>query len=153
MIDYCLKIFNEVYKSGLLVDELKHGLVALPFAFWLAKKTKNRGKGLIVMLAAYFIDLDHLVEYFQYYGFHFDLLEFFKLDFFRILGTAILPFHAWEWVLLLFVIGRKKKWKSIYWAVALGFGAHLLWDTLSNSFPAAFYFISWRAANGFVLPL
>ncbi len=152
MIDYLAQILTETWKSGLLFSEVGHGLMAIPFAYFLWKKSKSPKKVAILYLATYFIDLDHLIEYFQYYGLHFDLLEFFELDFFRALGKAILPLHGWEWVLLLFFIGRRKKWKSVYWAVALGFGAHLLWDTLSNGFPAAFYFISWRAGNGFALP-
>jgi len=100
----------------------------------------------------YFIDLDHLIEYFQVYGFGFNLPTFLRADFFRILGQAKLPFHAWEWVVVLGLITRKKKWN--YWLkiIMLGIAIHLLWDMADNDLPAYFYLIAYRVVTGFNLP-
>ena len=152
MLQAAQEIFNLTFQNGLFISELSHGLVEVPFAFLLWEKTKSWRSILIFYAVVYFIDLDHLVEYFQVYGFHFNLVEFFKLDFFHIVGQAKLPFHAWEWVIILGFLTRKKKWSYLPKIIMLGIAVHLLWDTVDNGFPFSFYFIIHRALVGFALP-
>ncbi|OGM30567.1 hypothetical protein A2630_02235 [Candidatus Woesebacteria bacterium RIFCSPHIGHO2_01_FULL_44_10] len=152
MLQTAQEILNTTLQNGLLASEIGHGAFAIPAAAFLWKKTKSWRSILAFYLVVYFIDLDHLVEYFQVYGLHFDLIEFFRLDFFRVIGQAKLPFHAWEWVIGLVYLTRKKKWNYIPKIIMLGIAAHLLWDTIDNGFPPAFYFILHRISTGFILP-
>lgn len=139
-------------QSGLFISEVGHGLVAIPSALFLWRKTKSWKSILVLYLMVYFIDLDHLVEYFQIYGLGFNPLEFFRLDFFKIAGHAILPLHGWEWVLGLAYLTRKKKWSFVPKIIMLGIATHLLWDTIDNGLPPVFYFIIHRALTGFAFP-
>lgn len=151
MISYLLQIIAKMYSSGLLLDELKHGLVALIFALWLVRKTKQVKYGLIVMLVAYLIDLDHLTDYWLYSGINFDILRSLNFDYFRIMNRAVVPLHAWEWVLILVMIAKSKKWKSLATPLSVGIFAHLLVDAWTQK-SILFYSIIYRITTGFVLP-
>jgi len=127
-------ILNEALASGLLLQEVLHGVFALPFAYLLWKKTKSKKLVLILFLTTYLVDLDHLVDYFGYFGFNFSFLEFIKADYFQKTGRSITPFHAWEWTLILAVISWKKGWKSIYTAFLFGLLPHFIFDSLTVDF-------------------
>lgn len=133
---------------GLLVDEVMHGVVAIPFAGLLWYKSKSWRQILIFYLVVYLIDLDHLLDYWFYYGLRFDWNEFISLDFFSEKATVYLVFHAWEWVVFMFFFSIRRGWKSILAAVNLGMFAHLLWD-IHNFWSVEFYSIIYRAIHEF----
>jgi len=137
--------------SGLLVDEIIHGLVAIPFSLFLYSKTKSVKLSLIVVLLVYAIDVDHLVDYWSYYGFKFSFVEFVSLKYFVLKGTAYVPFHAWEWLLILIYFVRKYGWKTYYASFALGLLAHLIWDVKTVGDPV-FYSITYRILTRFIIP-
>jgi len=142
--------FAEALNSGLTVDEVMHGLVTLPFALFILYKTQSVRLFLVAFLTTYLIDLDHLVDYFAFYGARFSLVEFLELDYFRLSGRAIVPFHAWEWVLLLSIKARQRGVNSVWAALAMGIFSHLIWDSITLG-SAAFYFIILRSLGGFSL--
>jgi hypothetical protein len=139
---------QKIISSGLLFDEVMHGVFALPFVYLIWRKTKSRKLALVTFLTAYLIDIDHLVDYFAFYGFRFNLLEFLGGVHFKYTRKAFVPFHAWEWVLLLGILAKKRGWKSYVCAVVFGLIPHLIYDSISQS-SIFFYSIILRSFNNF----
>jgi hypothetical protein len=137
--------------NELFFDEVLHGLVALPFAVYLWKKTKSAKLITILFAVTYLIDLDHLVDYFLYYGFEMKLENFFNASYFEATRLAIVPLHAWEYLLPLTYLARKKGIKSYYGPILLGAIPHLIMDTITVK-NLAFYSIIYRLALGFRFP-
>lgn len=134
--------------NRLIVDELIHGLIAVPFAFILWKKTRSYKSLIVLFFATYLIDLDHLVDYFSFYGFKFSLREFLGGDYFGITKRAFVPFHAWEWVILIGVVAKKRGWKSLFTILVLALLPHLIFDSIvQNDF--LIYSIIYRSINNF----
>lgn len=135
-------------KNSLLAHEIIHGIVALPFALLLWKKTKSKKLVAIVFISTYLIDLDHLFDYLAFYGFRFNLFEFLNGKQFELSQKVYLPFHAWEWLVVLGIISKLRGWKSKYAAIILGILPHLLFDAIIwNHF--LLYSIIYRAVNNF----
>lgn len=129
------KALEVVFSSGLVWHELLHVIIPIPLALYLYKQTKKISLVIILFLVAIFLDLDHLVDYFIFYRANiFRLSDFFKAEYF-ILGKdinwAMVPFHSWEWLVLLIFINIKKNSKSIWRAVLFGYSAHILLDFVS----------------------
>jgi len=135
---------------SLLFDQAMHGVVGLPFAVYIFYKSRSLRQSLIVLFVVIFIDVDHLVDYWKYYGLKLNIYEFLRLEYYAVMGSALIPFHGWEWSILLFYIAKLKKnpWASIYMALSIGIFAHLTWD-IHNFWSVEFYSIIWRALNGF----
>lgn len=148
MVNDLTTAFRLTLESGLFWNELVHAVIAAPFCLLLWKKTKDIKLSLIPLLLAYLMDIDHLIDYWDYYGLGFSLSKFVDLKYFEIPGRAYIPFHAWEWALLLLPFSIKKGWKSRITAINLGVLAHLIWDMLTvGSF--FFYSIIYRYLTGF----
>lgn len=144
-----LIVLQEVFSSGLLLHEVLHGLVALPFAYLLWKKTGSKKLVVLLFVVTYLVDLDHLVDYFSFYGFSFNLSDFLASKHFEITQRAYVPFHAWEWIVLLGIMAKSRGWKSYLTALVLGLLAHFIYDAITQrSF--LFYSIAYRAlVSGF----
>ncbi len=140
---------NHFVRSGLFLDELGHGLLALPVGYILWRETKSWRYVAAYFLSVYLIDLDHLFEYLVYSHGVLDLYEFVKLDYFYTKGTIYLIFHAWEWLIPLLYISIKRGWKSYITAITLGILIHLIWDIHNVEGRAWFYSIIFRALRGF----
>lgn len=132
----------------LFVDEIMHGVVAAPFAVLLWYRSRSWRQLVVFYLVVYFIDLDHLVDYWLFYGLRFNWHEFVSLDFFAQKATAYLPLHAWEWTLILYPLSIKRGWKSLFAAINSGMFAHLVWD-IHNFWNIEFYSIIYRAIHSF----
>lgn len=151
MSDFLPRLYTEFVASGLMWDEILHGVVAVPFGIWLWYKTRSKKLIMVFYLVVYLIDLDHLIDYWLYFGLKLDVIEFLALDFFGEKGTAFLIFHAWEWVLIMYLVWlRRGTLDSMLTAVMLGVFAHLLWD-IHNMWSVEFYSIMFRALHGFRL--
>lgn len=134
--------------NPLLRDEIIHGIFAIPAAFFIWHKTKSIKRVCVLFLMVYLIDLDHLIDFWNYWGFNFDVRKFFDIAYFRLSSTAYVLLHAWEWVILLSFIALKRGWRSYYTVTALAIGSHLLYDMITvNSI--VFYSIIFRAYNQF----
>ncbi len=140
-----LTTFYTIASNNVLVrDEIMHVLFALVSVFVVWKKTKSYKLALTTFLVAIFIDVDHLVDYFAFYGFKFNLANFFGGKHFEVTQRAYVPFHAWEWVMLLGIVAKNRGWKSYFTAITLGLFAHLVYDSISQS-SFLFYSIGYRA--------
>lgn len=138
--------------SGLFLDEIKHGLISVFFAYIFYLKTKSLKHAIFIVFLTYLIDSDHLFDYFLYYGFDFSFAKFISLDYFEFTRRAIVPFHAWEWVIFMAAIAwsNNKKDNLLLKATAVGFFSHLVWDMVTvNSF--WFYSIIYRISQSFIV--
>lgn len=151
MIQDLIQAIQIFITSGLFLDELKHGIINLLFAGLFYYKYKNLKLSLLVLFVTYIIDIDHLVDYFLYYGASFSFSTFIGLDYFRITQRAVVPFHAWEWVILLVMTSTQtKKYKLTLLAIATGMFAHLIWDSITVGSPL-FYSILYRISQSFIV--
>jgi len=132
------------------------------FRFWDKKwrvgtRTERLGRsgtGAIIggILGGFFIDLDHLIDYFLVFGWKFNLNYFLKGWSFAKSDYIYIFFHSWELVLLLliiFLILKKGLVKTFTLALALGMCAHLFTDYTMTGAPASLYFLTHRAKNEF----
>jgi len=147
-----LEFLETLRGSGTLsfvFQELAHGAAALPFAYILWRKTHSWKKVLILFAVTFLIDLDHLVDYFSYYGFSLHINEVITGEFYAQARRTFVPFHAWEWVILLGVLAKIRGWKSYYTAILFGLLPHLIFDSfIVGSF--LFYSIIYRGIFGFI---
>jgi len=133
---------------------LLHFSLAILVGYLLGRHFKKVEIGVIFgFLGGFLIDLDHVLEYFFVYGWHFNLSHF--LDGYQFLSSEklYLVFHAWEYLPLLLLLATIfKKYKNIQAAlVTLAFAAsiHLLTDSFLNQYPLEYYALSYRYENNF----
>lgn len=148
-----MKYMLELIRNNLFIHELMHGVVAIPFAVFLWGKTGLVHSVLIMFIVTYSIDLDHLVDYFSHYGFKLNFSNFLSGKYFNKKKIAYIPFHAWEWLLILglIVLIGGYSWDSYYVAIFFGLLPHYILDSINvNSF--LFYSISYRVLKKFLFP-
>ncbi len=104
---------------------------------------------LACFIAGVFIDLDHLFDYFLNIGPPVRVKHFFWTFKYDVLNNIIVFFHAWEWVLIMFVILWLIDWNPV--AVGLFFGvcSHLLLDEIFNDHQPLAYFLTYRVFHRF----
>lgn len=133
-----------------LVGSLLAGLIAWRF-FGLAKLVFPAA-----LLAGFFVDVDHWLDYWLAFGWDFDLVKFFQGAQFLASDRLFVFLHGWEHLVILVVIfflWRKKikeAGRAILLAMILAYGAHLTADSLMNdglSFQS--YSLIFRAKNDF----
>lgn len=144
----------ELIRRNLFIHELMHGVIAIPFAILLWEKTGLMNLVIIIFFVTYFIDLDHLVDYFSFYGFKLNFSNFLSCKYFDKKKDAYIPLHAWEWLLGLglIILTGSYSWDSYYVAVFFGLLPHYILDSI-NVGNLLFYSIIYRAiitVNGFL---
>lgn len=105
---------------------------------------------LACFLSGIFIDLDHFLEYFYYFGFRrFSIRRFFRAAEEHVYRKFFLFLHSYElaalfWGLSLAVIRRP--WA---WGFSLGFTLHIIADHIYNPCVSASYLFSFRLRHRF----
>lgn len=102
---------------------------------------------LICLLVGIFIDLDHLIDYFLYFGLKFSWIDFFKGSFLKS-GKIYLFLHSWELIVPLWIWGIYFKQEILASVIMIGFIAHLLIDQFREK-KTFMYFLTFRVLNGF----
>ncbi len=105
-------------------------------------------------LLGVFIDGDHLFDYFAYFGWHFNLYDYFQTNNFMAKSEkTFIPLHGWEYLPLLWLaarwLGKTLKIKGLEWAVTLVYLGHLAWDQITYGHNPAVYFIVYRFFHHF----
>lgn len=152
-------MINYSIPYSLLLDELIHFLLSglVGFLFWL--HFKDLRIFLVAFIFGFLIDIDHWFDYFAWFssnGLKMNFKDFFDgATYFLASGKVYVPFHAWEWLIPLFFIGkllgRKLKIKSLEWVIVSAYTLHLIWDQISVSPHPLGYFFFYRLANNFDL--
>ena len=93
------------------------------------------------------VDLDHLIEYKNYCGDHWDWEEFSTGIYFNKKATVKVIFHSWEaacvlWGIVLARDGIGKK--SLLYGIAVGYTLHLVLDQIGNNLNMMGYFELYR---------
>lgn len=134
----------------LLLSELIHLLITCLLGVILYRHYRKWIVWPAILLTGFFLDIDHFVDYFLYYGSNLNLPTFFGNSYFVNPGTVHVPFHGWEYLLILFLLGKSYKKVRIYcYCLALGLTGHLFWDQLHNCMPFFGYSIIYRVLNNF----
>lgn len=134
-----------------------HFVIALLAGYLIGSFFKEKRRGIIFgILGGFFIDLDHVLEYFFVFGPHFNLLYFFESRQFLISEKIILVFHAWEYVpLFLLLAYLLRKWKNVKVAfITLAFAGslHLVSDIFINGYYFRYYSLIYRYQQEFLAP-
>lgn len=131
-----------------------HFLVAVLVGLFVGRHFNKIKLGVIGgIIGGFLIDLDHVLEYFFTFGFHFNLTYFIEARQFLISNKFFLIFHAWEYIPVLLLIAwllRRRKNITVF-LLALTFGGmiHLASDCIINDYPPRNYSIIYRASKGF----
>lgn len=139
---------------NLALHELSHILLSVIVGLIMYKRYK---KLLLSFLAAliggFFVDLDHLIDYWLAFGWDFNLKYFLKGYQFLVSDKIYVPLHGWEWVIVLpaisFVLKRYTIIAALCLAFAFGLATHLVIDTFVNDMKPQSYFISYRILHKF----
>jgi hypothetical protein len=102
------------------------------------------------------IDLDHVLEYFLVFGFHFNLGYFLQGRQFLVGNQIRIFFHAWEYLPILLLVAwlcrSKKVVMTFILALTLGIFVHLVADCWINEYPPQNYSIIYRYERHFAAP-
>lgn len=134
--------------------EGQHIFITLAISLFLFWRYRNWRLIPICFLFGFFIDADHLVDYFSYSGLNFNLQNFFNTKSYMIpSGKIYVPLHGWEFAIVFWLIsrwiGKKKKINGPEWAISLPFLAHLLIDNFTFVHHPLAYSLLFRLLNGF----
>lgn len=120
-----------IIPTNLFFHEILHGLFVIPGSIYIYYKTKSLKLVILAICITYFIDLDHLIDYFFYYGATFNLSDFLQGNQF-VSDNAIIAFHGWEYSIVLYWALRFKNLKWVFLSILAGYLPHLLLDTIST---------------------
>lgn len=133
-----------------------HFVLAILVGYAVGRHFKKIRLGIIAgVLGGFFIDFDHVLEYFLVFGPHFNLWMFFNGRQFLASDRIRLWFHAWEYapiiLLAAWLFWRKNKISvaTFLFALALGGFVHLMTDCVLNLYPPRNYSIIYRASQNF----
>ena len=132
----------EIIPINLLIHEVLHGLIVLPSAYYIFKKTNSMKLLALVILVTYMIDIDHLIDYFIFYGFTFNFSDFLRGSQF-VTDKALIILHGWEYVILILYLSKNRRLKWVAFSIILGYIPHLILDTL-NVGDVKLYILSYR---------
>lgn len=141
--------------------ELIHFLICLLIGYFVGKKFDELRLGLVsALLGGFFIDLDHLIDYFLAFGLNFNFYYFLSGYQFLKTDKLIIPLHSFELVFILLTIGiffyrikKKAEISVIIFAFSISLFFHLLFDTYTNELPIKSYLLLYRYQNNFDLKL
>jgi len=140
----------------LSIHILIHFALAVLSGFLVGRYYKNIKLGIIFgIIGGFLIDLDHVLEYFLFYGLHFNLTYFLEGREFLLSDKIRLFFHAWEYIfifLVLIIIFRKRILiKFVFITIMLAGTVHLISDCLINNYPPQNYSLIYRARVRFAM--
>lgn len=149
-----MKILNK--KRNLLIDELIHFSLALFSGGLLSLIFKNPSLILAGIAVGFFIDGDHLFDYFYWSGFRFSLKDFLQPKKY-VLSTkkVFVLFHEWEYLIVFWFLGKylsaSLQLPGFEWALPLPYFLHLCWDQITCTKNPFAYFLTYRIINKFCL--
>lgn len=133
-----------------------HFFLALLVGYLVGRYFHKPWAGLIGgLLGGFFIDLDHVLEYFLVFGPHFNLSDFFNGRQFLVSGQIHTWFHAWEYVPILafiaWAVRRRPVFVAFFLALTIGVFVHLVSDCLINHYPPRNYSLIYRYEVNFAV--
>jgi len=112
--------------------------------------TKSWGMTAACFISGILIDLDHVLDFLIIYGWPFTLKRFFQVFYHELKFKQIyLLFHAWEWMILLFVSAWMTSWNPWFIGMFIGVGHHMVLDYINNGGYLWSYSLICRWRNNF----
>lgn len=134
----------------MLIDEVIHFSLSIFAGVIVGYFTNNWWAVPVALISGFFIDTDHLIDYFIYRRGKFSLKEFLSGKTFDLSGKLYLFFHGFEFAIILAVIGLLVPHLSwLFFSLALSNLFHLIYDTVSNKPVWPAYFFTYRIAKKF----
>jgi hypothetical protein len=127
-----------------------HTAISITISGFLYMIFKSWGLAAASLISGILIDLDHLFDYTYEHGQPFNIRDFFRVCHNCQFNRIFLLLHAWEWVALLGIAAWLSGWNPWVTGVLIGFGQHILLDTVHNGSGLRSYFLYWRWKNDFV---
>lgn len=151
------------------ISLIRHELIHLLLTFLAFTITvlfflrKNRDRNYIrivfvtigAILGGFLVDADHLFDYILVFGTAFHPDYFFSGLMFGLSQKMYVPFHGWEWIILLGVFSylmKNKLCKYFLVALAVGLLSHLVFDAHANHISFLGYSFIYRLLYNFDLP-
>ena len=134
----------------MLKDEIVHFILSIIAGVIVGYFMHNWWAVPVALISGFFIDADHLIDYFIYHRAKFNLREFFSGKTFDLSGKVYIFFHGYEYALVFAIIGLllpNLSW--LFFSLALSNMFHLIFDTISNKPIWPTYFITYRLAKRF----
>lgn len=107
-----------------MADLFVHFILAIVLALFFRWLTGAWVWSLLAVIGEILIDLDHFIDYFNYFGFKFYPGEFFRHKY-QASGKCYIFLHSWEIIFILACISIKVAWVT---PLAIGMAIHLLSD-------------------------
>ena len=136
--------------------ELIHLFITILVGIFIWWRYKDWRLILVAFLIGIFIDVDHLFDYWAYFGLNFNPANFLNVASY-VYGSqkVYVLLHGWEFLLIFGFVAKvfekKLKIKGLMWAVVLSYLGHLLWDNFSFSHHPLAYSFLFRLINNFSL--
>jgi len=126
-----------------------HFALAIAVGYVVGRAFKKPELGIMFgILGGFFIDLDHVLEYFLVFGLRFNIFDFLDGRQFLASGLVRSWFHAWEYIpgllLVAWLVRKNKTAVTVILALTLGGAVHLATDSLINNYPLRNYSLVYR---------
>ena len=135
----------------MITDELIHFILSILVGVIITWLYGNFWAIPVALISGFFIDADHLIDYFIYTKMQrFDLAEFRSAKYFDRLGKVYILFHGYEYAIIMAIFGvifPGLGW--LFYSLALSHFFHLIFDTISNKPIWPTYFLTFRIAKNF----
>ena len=135
---------------------LLHFVLAVLAGWLVGRRFDKTALGIVAgILGGFFIDLDHVLEYFLVLGPHFNIVYFLEGRQYLTSSQVHSWFHAWEYVPpLLFLVWLLRKHVAgavFVLALTLGGAVHLATDSVVNQYPVRNYSLIYRWRSNFAV--
>lgn len=145
-----------IIEPGLLIHELTHFMISLIVGVLLYLRYHDRRLIFISLFVGVFVDLDHWLDYFLFYGPQINLDNFFHVGrYVHASGKVYVLLHGWEVVPLFWFIGhflaKKYKLAGLEWSLSLALLGHLTFDNSAFTHNPLAYSIIYRILRNFSL--
>lgn len=133
---------------NLYLHELTHLTLSLLVGLIIWKISGNFYVLPAALMGGFFIDLDHLIDYYLAFGATFNLSYFLKGYSFLKTDKIYVLFHSWELVIILFLALPTQ---PLFLSFSLSLFLHLTFDVFTNNMRVQSYFLLYRLRNKFEL--
>ncbi|MFA7244314.1 MAG: hypothetical protein WC080_03455 [Patescibacteria group bacterium] len=135
----------------MIVDEIFHFLISSAAGLAVGYFSGNYWAVLFALISGFFIDADHLIDYFLYTKFKkFSLAEFKSGLFFDYAGKVYVFAHGFEYAIIFIALGIVfSQYGWIFYSLGVSNLLHLLYDTIYNGAVWPTYFLIFRIVHNF----
>lgn len=135
--------------NGFLLHEFFHFLIGLGvglIGYWFFKQKRLIPLAIFVSLG---IDIDHVVDYFHYFGLNLHL-PYGGPDYFCLSGKLFIPLHAWEFLPILLILALKfSRLRGVFLTISLALAGHYFLDQFSHAMLPLGYSFLFRLSQNF----